>query len=69
MDPVHSPLGRMLLDEITPVLMIISTPLAEETAQKNGLTFLEMLSPFCSFNNIDGNILTHLLYTLTLQSF
>ncbi|KAL1813358.1 hypothetical protein ACET3Z_023423 [Daucus carota] len=58
MDPVHSPLGRMLLDEITPVLMIISTPLAEETAQKNGLTFLEMLSPFCSFNNIDVPVRT-----------
>lgn len=58
MDPANSPLGRMLLDEITPVLMILSTPLVEEICQKNGLTFLQMLSPFCSFNNIDVPVRT-----------
>lgn len=55
MDPANTPLGQMLLDEITPVVMVLSTPLVEEACQKNGLSFLQMLAPFCSFNNIDGN--------------
>ena len=53
-DPASSNLGRMLTDEITPVIMVLRTPLVEETSQKNGLSFIEMLSPFCAFNNIDG---------------
>lgn len=55
MDPAMTPLGKMLLEEITPVVMVISTPAVEETCLKNGLSFLQMLTPFCSFNNIDGN--------------
>ncbi|XP_074349440.1 uncharacterized protein LOC141689154 isoform X2 [Apium graveolens] len=58
MDPANSPLGRMLLDEIAPVLMILTTPLVEEICQKNSLNFLQMLSPFCSFNNIDVPVRT-----------
>lgn len=54
MDPARTPLGRMLLDEITPVVMVLRTPLVEEACGKNGLSFVEMLSPFCSFSNIDG---------------
>lgn len=55
MDPANTPLGKMLLDEITPVIMVLSTPLVEEASLKNHLSFVQMLSPFCSFNNIDGN--------------
>lgn len=54
MDPAMTPLGKMLLGEITPVVMVISTPAVEETCLKNGFSFLQMLTPFCSFNNIDG---------------
>lgn len=57
MDPARTPLGKMLLDEITPVVMVLSTPLVEESCQKNGLSLAEMLSPYCTFNNIDGNLL------------
>ena len=56
-DPASTPLGKMLLDEITPVVMVLCTPNVEETCQKNGLTFVQMLSPFCDFNNIDGKAL------------
>ena len=55
MDPAETPLGRMLLDEITPVVMVLSTPIVEEACLKNNLSFLQMLTPFCSFSNIDGD--------------
>lgn len=53
-DPANTPLGQMLLDEITPVVMVLGTPLVEEACLKNGVNFVQMLSPFCVFNNIDG---------------
>lgn len=63
MDPLMTPLGQMLLEEITPVVMLISTASVEEASRKNGLSFLQMLTPFCSFDNIDGNLV------LRIQSF
>lgn len=57
-DPSNSSLGRMLMDEITPALMLLRTPLVEQSCQKNGLTFLQMLTPFCVFNNIDVPVRT-----------
>ena len=54
MDPVNSFLGRLLLEELTPVVMVLSTPLAEDACQKNGLNFVEMLLPFSLFNKING---------------
>ncbi|KAI4348871.1 hypothetical protein L6164_009540 [Bauhinia variegata] len=58
MDPAKTPLGQMLLEEITPVVMVFSTPLAEESCLKNGLSFLQMVAPFCSFDNIDVPVRT-----------
>lgn len=57
-DPANSPLGRMLLDEISPVVMVLRTDLVEEACHKNNLSLVEMLKPFCAFNNIDGNSLS-----------
>ncbi|XAR64788.1 hypothetical protein NMG60_11008624 [Bertholletia excelsa] len=57
-DPANSPLGRMLQDEITPVVMVIRTNLVEEACQKNGLSFIDMLGPFSVFNNIDVPVRT-----------
>lgn len=54
LDVVNSPLGTMLLEEITPVIMVIGTPLVEEACQKNKLSLVEILQPYCSFDNIDG---------------
>ena len=53
-DPANTPLGKMLLEEITPVVLVLCTPLVEESCLKNGLSFIQMLSPFCDFTNIDG---------------
>lgn len=60
-DPVNSTLGKMLLDGITPVVMVLRTPLVEESCLKNGLSFVQMLSPFSIFNNIDGDLSFSLL--------
>ncbi|KAJ4962216.1 hypothetical protein NE237_022155 [Protea cynaroides] len=57
-DPASSFLGKMLLEEITPVVMVLRTPLVEEACLKNGLTFVQMLQPFCVFNNIDVPVRT-----------
>ncbi|CAA0837822.1 Tetratricopeptide repeat (TPR)-like superfamily protein [Striga hermonthica] len=57
-DPENTKLGRMLLDEITPVVMVLHTPLVEETCRKNGLSLIEMLSPFSNFINIDVPVRT-----------
>ncbi|KAJ8754464.1 hypothetical protein K2173_005625 [Erythroxylum novogranatense] len=69
MDPTTTPLGRMLLDEITPVVMVLRTPLVEEACAKNGLSFIQMLSPFCSFNNIDVPVRTSSDQPYRLQKF
>lgn len=69
MDPARTPLGRMLLDEITPVVMVIRTPLVEEACRKNGLSFVEMLSPFCSFSNIDVPVRTASDQPYRIQKF
>lgn len=58
MDPENTPLGRMLLEEITPVIMVMNTPRVEEVCLKNNLSFIQMLSPFSSFNNIDVPVRT-----------
>ncbi|XP_075101206.1 uncharacterized protein LOC107825691 isoform X2 [Nicotiana tabacum] len=58
MDPANSTLGRMILEEITPVVMVLRTPLVEESSQKNQLSFIQLLSPFCNFNNIDVPVRT-----------
>ncbi|TYH76919.1 hypothetical protein ES332_D04G118700v1 [Gossypium tomentosum] len=57
-DPTNTPLGKMLLEEITPVVMVLCTPLVEESCLKNGLSFVQMLSPFCDFTNIDVPVRT-----------
>lgn len=61
-DPAYSALRKILLDEITPAVMVLPTPLVEERCQKNGLSFVQMLTPFCVFNNIDGE--TYTLYII-----
>lgn len=53
-DPANTALGKMLMEHITPVVMVLSTPHVEESCQKNGLSFVDLLSPFSDFDNIDG---------------
>ncbi|ONM10029.1 Tetratricopeptide repeat (TPR)-like superfamily protein [Zea mays] len=69
MDPLRSYLGRILLEEITPVVMVLSTPLAEAACRKNGLSFVDMLSPFSLFKKIDVPVRTASEVPYRLQMF
>ncbi|CAN6466715.1 unnamed protein product [Victoria cruziana] len=69
LDVVNSPLGTMLLEEITPVIMVIGTPLVEEACQKNKLSLVEILQPYCSFDNIDVPVRTASDQPYRLQRF
>ncbi|XP_017615074.1 uncharacterized protein LOC108460192 isoform X2 [Gossypium arboreum] len=68
-DPANTPLGKMLLEEITPVVMVLCTPLVEESCLKNGLSFVQMLSPFCDFTNIDVPVRTAIDQPYRLHKF
>ncbi|XP_050384005.1 uncharacterized protein LOC126800653 isoform X2 [Argentina anserina] len=68
-DPANTPLGKMLMEEITPVVMVLRTPLVEEACQKNGLSFVQMLRPFCVFNNFDVPVRTASDQPYRLQKF
>ncbi|ESQ41618.1 hypothetical protein EUTSA_v10012466mg [Eutrema salsugineum] len=57
-EPVNSSLGKMLFEEVSPVVMVLCTPLVEETFLKNGLSLVETLKPFCNFSNIDVPVRT-----------
>ncbi|XXG85723.1 hypothetical protein AAC387_Pa11g0756 [Persea americana] len=69
MDPEETYLGRMLVEEITPAVMVLLTPMVEEACQKNGLNFVQMLSPFCLFNKIDVPVRTASDQPYRLQMF
>ncbi|XP_076953793.1 uncharacterized protein LOC143627976 [Bidens hawaiensis] len=62
-------LKKMLLDEITPVVMVLPTPLVEQRCLENGLSFVQMLTPFCAFNNIDVPVRTASDQPYRLQKF
>ncbi|XP_022024957.1 trafficking protein particle complex subunit 8 isoform X1 [Helianthus annuus] len=68
-DPAYFSLRKMLLDEITPVVMVLPTPLVEQRCQKNGLSFVQMLTPFSVFNNIDVPVRTASDQPYRLQKF
>ncbi|KAL2900811.1 Trafficking protein particle complex subunit 8 [Bienertia sinuspersici] len=57
-DPTNTALGKMLMDHITPVVMVLATPLVEHTCHKNGLSFVDLLSPFSVFDNVDVPVRT-----------
>ncbi|XP_047960820.1 trafficking protein particle complex subunit 8-like [Salvia hispanica] len=57
-DPANTKLGRMLLDQISPAVMVLRTPLVEDSCRRNHLSLIEMLSPYSTFNNIDVPVRT-----------
>lgn len=58
MDPLKSYFGRLLQEEIGPMIMVLTTPLAEDACQKNGLNFVELLLPFSSFTKLNVPVRT-----------
>ncbi|XP_074281590.1 uncharacterized protein LOC141606378 isoform X2 [Silene latifolia] len=69
MDPTKTTLGKMLMEDITPVVMLLSTPLVEQSCRKNGFSFLHLLSPFSAFNNIDVPVRTASDQPYRIQKF
>ncbi|XP_044985209.1 trafficking protein particle complex subunit 8 isoform X2 [Hordeum vulgare subsp. vulgare] len=69
MDPLRSYLGRILLEDVTPVVMVLTTPLAEAACRKSGLSFVDMLSPFSLFKKIDVPVRTASDQPYRLQQF
>ncbi|VAI22884.1 unnamed protein product [Triticum turgidum subsp. durum] len=69
MDPLRSYLGRVLLEDVTPVVMVLTTPLAEAACRKSGLSFVDMLSPFSLFKKIDVPVRTASDQPYRLQQF
>ncbi|CAI9097588.1 OLC1v1034055C1 [Oldenlandia corymbosa var. corymbosa] len=68
-DPARSNLENLVLDEITPVVMVLSTELVEQASGRNGISFVQMLRPFCVFNNIDVPVRTASDQPYRLQKF
>ncbi|XP_078442115.1 tetratricopeptide repeat (TPR)-like superfamily protein [Wolffia australiana] len=66
---IDSPLRQMLVDEIAPVVMVLSSELAEQCCRKNGLNFVEMIRPFSIFENIDVPVRTASDQPYRLQEF
>lgn len=58
MDLGGSLLSQILLETITPVVMVLPTPLVEESCQKNNLNFVQILRPFCFYDKIDVPVRT-----------
>ncbi|KAK9156892.1 hypothetical protein Scep_003466 [Stephania cephalantha] len=57
-DPSASYLGKTLIEEISPVVMVLRTPLVEDSSRKNGLSFVDTLRPFSLFHDIDVPVRT-----------
>ncbi|CAM9004044.1 unnamed protein product [Rhodiola kirilowii] len=49
LDPARTPLGRMIAEDISPVVMVLTTPSVEEACRKNGLSLVQMLSAVLQF--------------------
>ncbi|KAJ6790656.1 trafficking protein particle complex subunit 8-like [Iris pallida] len=69
MDPIKSFLGRELLEEITPVVMVLSTPKAEDSCSRNGLSLVDMLHAFSLVRNINVPVRTASDQPYRLQVF
>lgn len=69
-DPASTTLERMLTEEITPVVMVLRTPLVEAACQKkHGVSLVQLLSRFSSFDNIDVPVRTASDQAYRLQKF
>lgn len=69
MDVGGSLLSQILLETITPVVMVLPTPLVEEACQKNNLNFVQILRPFCFYDKIDVPVRTASDQPYRLQKF
>ncbi|XP_057823878.2 uncharacterized protein LOC131036088 isoform X2 [Cryptomeria japonica] len=69
MDTGGSLLSQMLLETMTPVVMVLPTPLAEKAFRKNNLNLVQILHPFCICDKIDVPVRTASDQPYRLQKF
>ncbi|CAM6094407.1 unnamed protein product [Calypogeia fissa] len=51
-------LAQALHQQMSPVVMVLSTPKAEESCHRNSLSFVDLFRPFCSLGNINVPVRT-----------
>lgn len=53
-------LAQSLRQQMAPVVMVLPTPKVEASCQRNSLSFVDLLTPFCSLANVNGMyVVTH----------
>eukprot|EP00270_Netrium_digitus_P001975 TRINITY_DN12221_c0_g1_i1.p1 TRINITY_DN12221_c0_g1~~TRINITY_DN12221_c0_g1_i1.p1 ORF type:complete len:104 (+),score=6.27 TRINITY_DN12221_c0_g1_i1:59-370(+) len=62
-------LAESITRTITPVVMVLSDPEAETTCRRSGLSFADMLRPFCDLRNINVPVRTAGEHSYRLQDF
>lgn len=65
MEPAGTALAQLMRQRMSPVVMVMPTPRAEETCRKNGLGVVDLLRPFCVLDQINGASLwlPHVLFS------
>ncbi len=54
MEAAGAALAHLMRDRFSPVVMVLSTPRAEESCRKNHLGFVDLLRPFSVLDQING---------------
>lgn len=54
MDAAGTALAHLMQQRMCPVVMVMTSPRAEETSRKNELGIVDLLRPFCVLDQIDG---------------
>lgn len=66
MEAAGTALAQLMRQRMSPVVMVMPTPRAEETCRKNRLGVVDLLRPFCVLDQINGASLwpPHVLFRL-----
>ncbi|KAL3692120.1 hypothetical protein R1sor_005771 [Riccia sorocarpa] len=69
MEGVGFTLAQSLRQQLAPVVMVLATDKVEASCQKNSLTFVDLLRPFCSLANVNVPVRTASEQPYRLQEF
>jgi len=69
MEPAGTALAQLMRQRMSPVVMVMSTPRAEETCRKNRLGVVDLLRPFCVLDQINVPVRTASEQPYRLQDF
>jgi hypothetical protein len=69
MEAAGAALAHLMRDRFSPVVMVLSTPRAEESCRKNHLGFVDLLRPFSVLDQINVPVRTASEQPYRLQDF